>query len=51
LLRSQDCQAAYTEQQAAWTPPQVINTAQNAILHEEFCNPPTPVQRIPTSYV
>jgi len=26
-------------------------TAQNPILHEEFCNPSTPAQRIPTSYV
>ena len=44
------CQAAYTEQQAARAPPQVINTAQNVILHE-VRNPQTPVQRKPTSYV
>ncbi len=49
-MRGQDCQAPYTEQQAARAPPQAINTAQNAVMHEDR-NPQTPVQRKPTSYV
>jgi len=33
---NQEYQVAYTEQQAAWVLPQGVNTAQNAVLFEEF---------------